>query len=166
MFGTLAQATAELSIPRVKTTRPVPLYKGKLKLGDNTVYPGAFEINVERYPRTMACSVPSASRTFVRTGEEASSSNQDLETAQDVDHAEPTTNSTSAVHQSRTYQIKDEKAVGGKREVDRDELARGYEYGRSVVPMEEADSAVIKLETLAGLEIVGFVPRENVSSQN
>ena len=66
------------------------------------------------------------------------------------------------VRNARTYQVVDEEAPGGKRDVDRDDLAKGYEYGRTAVHISESDENVTKLETQAGLEIVGFVPWSSV----
>lgn len=159
----MEQAVVELSIPRVKKVKPVTLYKGKLTLGDRTIYEGALEIDVERYPRTSLAIAPTASRYAVKTGE----SNESSATVGGADEADGDqqgqTNGLSAVHQSRAYQVKDESAAGGKRDVDRDALARGYEYGSSVVPIEPSDEHVTKLDTVAGMDIVGFVPRGSVS---
>ena len=72
-------------------------------------------------------------------------------------------NSLTSVRNARTYQVPDEEAPGGKRDVSRDELAKGYEYGRTAVHISESDLNVTKLETQPGLEIVGFIPWSNVS---
>jgi non-homologous end joining protein Ku len=60
------------------------------------------------------------------------------------------------------YQIDDPEAEGGKRQVERDELAKGYEYGRTVVHISESDENITKLETEAVMEIVGFVSSTEV----
>ena len=74
----------------------------------------------------------------------------------------PDPNGLASVRSTRTYQIVDEKAPGGKRDVDRDDLARGYEYGRTAVHISQSDENVTKLETQAGLEIIGFIPWSSV----
>lgn len=56
----------------------------------------------------------------------------------------------------------DADAPGGKKDVSRDDLAKGYEYGRTVVPISESDENITKLECEAGMEIVGFVPKDKV----
>ena len=71
-------------------------------------------------------------------------------------------NPLANVHNARTYQVVDEKAPGGKRDVNREDLAKGYEYGRTAVHISDSDLNVTKLETQAGLEIVGFIPWANV----
>jgi ATP-dependent DNA helicase 2 subunit 2 len=63
----------------------------------------------------------------------------------------------TSVKYARTYTVDDDKAPGGKRELGRDDLARGFEYGRTAVPMEREDEHVTKLETFASFDIVGFV---------
>jgi ATP-dependent DNA helicase 2 subunit 2 len=60
------------------------------------------------------------------------------------------------------YQIKDESQAGGVRDVERDELAKGYEYGRTAVAISETEQNITKLETNAAYEILGFIPAENV----
>jgi ATP-dependent DNA helicase 2 subunit 2 len=72
-------------------------------------------------------------------------------------------NSLSVVRSARTYQVLDESAAGGKRDVERDELAKGYEYGRTAVHISESDENITKLETNAALEIIGFIQADHVS---
>ncbi|KAL9094453.1 MAG: hypothetical protein Q9165_003303 [Trypethelium subeluteriae] len=163
VFGTLAQATEELGMPRVKSTRPVPTYKGSLTLGDTENYDTALSINVERYPRTSVAAPPSASSFAVKSDSAAAeSSAQSSATVVNGDNA-PSEGSLAAINMARTYQVQDESAPGGKRDVDREELAKGYTYGRKAVPISESEENVTKFETSAGLEIIGFVPAESVS---
>lgn len=162
IFGTLAQAVNELGIPRVKTTKPVVSYKGFLTLGDPENYETAMRIDVERYPYIVAAKPPPAGQFVLRSNmapEQAvagSSANPDHGANGD------TVDGLSAIHNARSYQVKDEAAAGGKRDVTREDLAKGYEYGRTAVHIAESDENVTKLETKAGLSIVGFVPAENV----
>ena len=73
-------------------------------------------------------------------------------------------NSLAPVRSARTYQVIDEEAPGGKRDVTRDDLAKGYEYGRTAVHISESDLNVTKIETQAGFEIIGFIPWSTVSA--
>lgn len=170
VFGTLQQAVEELGIPRLKATRPVPSYKGFLTLGHPELYSQApCRIEVGRYPRTMIRR-PAAASNFVQRSEvfKEHQSNQSsatvLHETGDPDSAATNMNDTdlASVRNARTYQVVDEEAPGGKRDVDRDDLARGYEYGRTAVHISESDENVTKLETQAGLEIVGFIPWSSV----
>lgn len=68
----------------------------------------------------------------------------------------------SAVRNARSYKINDPSAPGGKKDVDREELAKGYEYGRTAIPISEAEENVTKLETFSSFEIVGFIPNDKV----
>lgn len=167
VFGTLQQAVDELGIPRLKATRPVPSYKGFLTLGHPELYPeAACRIEVERYPRTMIRR-PAAASSFVQVFKEHPSNQSSatiLPDTGDSDSAAINMNDTdlAPVRNARTYQVVDEEAPGGKRDVDRDDLARGYEYGRTAVHISESDENVTKIETQAGLEIVGFIPWSSV----
>lgn len=170
IFGTMQQAIEELGTPRLKTTRPVPSYKGQLTLGDPETYDSALCINVERYPRVMIRRPLTASqfvrRTDLSNGHHSTqSSNTVIPDADDPGStaAQADPNGLTSVKNARTYQVTDVDAPGGKRDVNRDDLAKGYEYGRTAVHISESDLNVVKLETQAGLEIIGFVPWSNVN---
>lgn len=154
VYGTLVQAVDEMQIPRTKETRPVPSYKGFLTLGNPAQYDSAFRINVERYPKTMVAAAPSASNFVVRNDMDATQTNGD-------EVAGASNDNLAAVHTTRTYQVEDENAPGGKKDVDRDELAKGYEYGRTAVHISESDRNITTYETFQGLDIIGFVDANN-----
>jgi ATP-dependent DNA helicase 2 subunit 2 len=154
IFGTLAQAVDELQIPRTKETKPIPSYKGLLTLGNPEQYDSALAINIERYPKTMVASPPSASSFVVRNDLEAT---QSLDATNGQEGAEASNDGLAAVHTARTYQVLDEHGPGGKKDVDRDELAKGYEYGRTAVHISESDRNITTYETHQGLDIIGFV---------
>lgn len=167
----MAHAIAELGIPRVKGVNPVSSYRGQLTLGDPQSNKGIVSIDVERYPRTMVAKPPSASSFVVRSdvlGPGASTQSSRTLTSKDAaaDGDDPTGagSNLTAVKNNRVYQVDDESVAGGKRELQRDELAKGYEYGRTAVHISESDENVTRLETHAGLEVIGFVPREKVCS--
>lgn len=154
-FGTLAQAVDELGVPRVKSTRPVPSYKGYLMLGNPEEYETALAINIERYPKVMQAKAPTGSK-FVMRG--------DMTAPQATTQASSTTmangdDGLAAVKYARTYQVEDENAPGGKKDVEYDELSKGYEYGRTAVHIAESDRIVTTYETSASLDIIGFVDR-------
>lgn len=153
IFGTLAQAVDEMKVPRTKETRPIPSFKGLLTLGNPAQYDSAFRINVERYPKTMPAAPPSASQFVVRNDMEAT---QTVEPNGDEGAGAPADN-LAAVHTARTYQVEDDDAPGGKKDVDRDELAKGYEYGRTAVHISESDRNITTYETTQSLDIIGFV---------
>lgn len=115
-------------------------------------------IDVERYFRTKVAKAPSASSYVVATELAANANEEDVK-MEDVQGAELT-----SVKNARTYKIADESAPGGKRDVEREDLAQGYEYGRTAVAIAESDQNVTKLETLASFSVVGFIPNEKVSS--
>ena len=158
VFGTLAQAVDELGVPRVKSTRPVATFKGVLTLGNPEEYDTALSIDVERYPKTMKASAPSASNFVLRNDMAAGEATQSQWTDGD-DQVNGNNDGLASVKNARTYQVEDEEAPGGKRDVERDELAKGYEYGRTAVHISESDQNVTTYETTAGFDIVGFVDK-------
>jgi ATP-dependent DNA helicase 2 subunit 2 len=162
-FGTAAEAVEDALIPRVKQSRPYKTYTGQLALGDPEKYVTAMSIDVERYFRTHKAVPASASSFVIRSrlsNGEASSSNVDDDVT--MGGTSGPEGGLTAVKTARTYKVNDESAPGGKRDVDRDELARGYEYGRTAVHIAESDENVTKLETMQSFIIIGFIPCEKV----
>ena len=169
VFGTMQQAIEELGMPRLKTVRPVHSYRDQLTLGNPKLFESAMCIDVERYPRVMV-KRPLTASSFAQKSDLSNghASAQSSATVQPViigpdGSSSQSENPLASVHPSRTYQVVDESAAGGKRDVSRDDLAKGYEYGRTAVHISESDLNVTKLETQAGLEIIGFVPWAKVS---
>lgn len=157
-FGTLAEAIEQLSIPRLKQTRPIPSFKGQLTLGDPEKFDATLTIDVERYPCTMLAKPPTASSFVVRT---------DLGAAGPSDQSSATMNGEdvpmsdlAAVRHQRGYQIDDPNEPGIKKNVEMEELEKGYEYGRTAVHIAESDFNVVKLETTPCLQLVGFAREE------
>ena len=163
----MQEAIGELGTPRLKTTKPVPSYRGQLTLGEPDKYDSAMCIDVERYPRVMIRRPATASSFVLRTGiPNSDTSTQSSATIQpdsngiDGDSSNP----LAHIHNQRSYQVIDENAVGGKRDVQREDLAKGYEYGRTAVHISESELNVTKMETLASFTILGFIPKARVSS--
>jgi len=152
----MAQAVEELSIPRIKPVRPFRSYDGMLTLGDPEKYENALAIHVERFFKTKRASAPSASTVVSRPdlgGPSQATHDGDVEMGG---------TDLSGVKQMRSYRVNDPAAPGGKRDVPFEELSKGYEYGRTVVPMSESDFEVTKLETKKQFTIVGFIPFSGV----
>ena len=135
-------------------------YKDFLSLGDSEQYQSSMQIDVERYPRTMLKAPPSAS-SFVLKSEEAAYDTQATQTNGDDQAGKD--DALASVKNMRAYQVKDENAPGGKLDVERTDLEKGYEYGATVVPVSDSDATVFNMETKAAYEIVGFIPVESVS---
>ena len=161
-FGALAQAVEELQIPRLKSVRPVPSYRKDLTLGNAEKYETALTIEVERYPRVMIRSAPSAS-TYVLRSEVANGIDTAQSSATVVGEAgdEENNNPLASLKTERQYEVTDED--GNKRQVPQTDLERGYEYGRTAVYVGETDKPLLNLDTKESLEIVGFIPWSNVS---
>jgi ATP-dependent DNA helicase 2 subunit 2 len=158
-FASLAEAIDQLQTPRLKETRPVPSYKGSLTLGDPATYDSTLSIDIERYPCTMLAKPPTASSFVVRTDGTAVAgpSTESSNTIVGEDHP---MSGLSAVRNQRSYQVDNQDESGTKKNVEMDELERGYEYGRTAVHISEADMNVVKLETTQSLSLIGFVKAE------
>ncbi|KAL4892990.1 SPOC like C-terminal domain-containing protein [Aspergillus ambiguus] len=161
-YGTLEQAVSELDIPRVKVVKSLASFRGHLQLGNPEVYETAVRIPVERYYRTYVAKPPSASSYVVRsdaaagegeTGETSAPAPTQKNESRDG-------NTLTPVRNLRTYQVTDESAPGGHLDVERDELAKGYEYGRTAVHIDTTDENITTLETFAGLELIGFIAND------
>jgi ATP-dependent DNA helicase 2 subunit 2 len=158
-FGTIAEAIAELDTPRLKQTKPYKSYDGPLVLGDPEEDPRALEINVERYFKTKRAAPPSASNVVVKTSH-GTQSTQTLEGDEmgGVEYGDG--GEFAAVKNARTYKVNDPDAPGGKKDVEFESLAKGYEYGRTAVHISEAEFNITKLETTKSFSIVGFVQQD------
>jgi ATP-dependent DNA helicase 2 subunit 2 len=147
-FGTMQEAIDWLSVPRIKAVRPVTTYKGQLLLGDPENDETLLSIDIERYPKTMIAKPPTASSFVLK--QDGSSQVEGMEVVRNL----------------RTYTVehKDHPSASaeGKLDVNRDELARGYLYGKTAVHIAESDENITKMETEQGYQIIGFVPLENV----
>ncbi|PYH95550.1 ATP-dependent DNA helicase II subunit 2 [Aspergillus ellipticus CBS 707.79] len=159
-FGTLEQAVAELEMPRVKNTRVQATFKGFLQLGNPEEYDTAVRIPVERYYRTYSAKPPSASQFALRS-DLAEGQTESSAAAAGTQEYQADGSSLTTVRNLRTYQITDETAPGGKRDVEREDLAKGYEYGRTAVHISETDANITTLETKAAIELVGFIQSDN-----
>ncbi|CAK3960688.1 ATP-dependent DNA helicase II subunit 2 [Lecanosticta acicola] len=155
--GTLAQAVDEIQIPRLKSTRPVASYKGYLTLGNPGEYETAITIDVERYPKTMTAPAPTASSFVLRSG--VPDASQHTATQENGDGGQEDGDGLSNIKRAYTYQVVDEEAAGGKRDIPYDDLSRGYTYGRTAVHISESDRNVTDFPTSPGLDLLGFVDK-------
>ena len=152
----MAQAVEELVVPRIKSVRPFKSYDGALTLGDPNKQESTISIHVERYFKTKKAMPPPASTVVIKPDHAG------LSQAGPAEDVEMGGTEFSGVKQMRNYTINDPYAPGGKQDVEFDSLAKGYNYGRTVVPFSESDFGVTKLETKKGFTILGFVPFSSV----
>jgi len=151
--GTLVQAIDELSTPRIKTVRPINSYKGNLTLGNPEDYDTAMAIDIERYPKVMVAKPPTASSFVIRSDMAPGESTQPSSLPDEGANGD----GLAGVKNARTYQVPDESAPGGKRDVEAESLAKGYAYGSTAVYISESDRNVTTYETKPGMDIIGFV---------
>ncbi|KAK4157963.1 SPOC like C-terminal domain-containing protein [Chaetomidium leptoderma] len=153
VLGTMAQAVEELAIPRIKPVRPFKSYDGALTLGDPSNYQSALSIHVERYFKTKRAVAPPSSTVVVNPERGGPSQSETLDEDTEMGGTE-----FSGVKHMRTYRVNDADAPGGKRDVDFEDLAKGFQYGRTVVPFSESDLPITKLNTKKSFTILGFIP--------
>ncbi|KAE9988409.1 hypothetical protein EG328_011169 [Venturia inaequalis] len=160
-FGTMAEAIAEMGTPRLKSTKLSTSYKNLLTLGLPAKYDSAMAIDVERYPRTRVAPAPTASK-HVESASMAPrpSQAQASGSGEDVEMGGTGNNNLVTVKNARGYWVEDPDAPGGKKDVLREDLAKGYEYGRTAVFISESDRNITDMEVRAALEIIGFIPMD------
>lgn len=151
-LGTMAEAIAEMGTPRLKSTRPIHSYRGVLTLGFPGKYDSAMCIDIERYPRTRVAPAPSASKHVENAKMAPGPSGGEDEEMKD------TGENLVAVKNARGYWVEDPDAPGGKMDVPYQDLAKGYEYGRTAVYISESDLNVTRMDVTAGMDIIGFIP--------
>ncbi|KAI1098989.1 ATP-dependent DNA helicase II subunit 2 [Jackrogersella minutella] len=155
LYGTMAEAISELEIPRIKPVRPYKTYDGELTLGNPAEHKDALSISVERYFKTHKATIPPASRVVLSTGPGPSQAAEGNE----MEGVEPT-GAFAAVKNARTYRVNDPEAPGGKRDVEFESLAKGYEYGKTAVHISESEYNITKIETTKCFTILGFIHQE------
>ncbi|CAK7218662.1 ATP-dependent DNA helicase yku80 [Sporothrix bragantina] len=160
VLGTLAEAIDEIQKPNIKATRPYKTYEGPLTLGDPKTFDGALSINIERYFLTKSASPPSATTVIVRP-ESAEGATQSTHTTGETEDIEMANVDFTAVKNERVYTVDDPTRLGGKREVEFEDLDKGYEYGRTAVHISTSDANITQLQTEKGFSILGFVTRAN-----
>ncbi|KAM3526217.1 hypothetical protein NHJ13051_003575 [Beauveria bassiana] len=154
VFASIVEAIDEIDTPRVKQVKPYKSYDGTLVLGDPDKFPFAMSINVERYFKTHLARQMTASTVVLKSESGGTQSTQTLE-EEPVNDVE-----FSAVKQARTYKVNAPDAPGGKKDVEFESLAKGFEYGRTAVHISESEHNITKLETIKSFSIVGFIPWE------
>lgn len=159
-FGTLAEAVEELDIPRVKPVRLVKSYDGPLTLGNPEEFPSATSINVERWPTTKV-NRPAAATT-VTVKQEPSGTQSTHTLAEDMDGVEYDDPQFNSVKQHRTYKINDPSAPGGKRDVEFEELNRGWAYGSTAVCIPDSDKDLTSFGAVKSFSIIGFVSMSKI----
>lgn len=153
VFANIAEAIDELDTPRIKGVKPYKTYDGALTLGDPETFPAAMSINVERYFKTHLARPLTASTVVIK-----SEGAPDAEATEQTQDDEMEGIEFSAVKQARSYKVNDPDAPGGKRDVEFDDLAKGYEYGRTAVHISESEHNITKIDTQKSFSIVGFIP--------
>ncbi|ETS79814.1 ATP-dependent DNA helicase II subunit 2 [Pestalotiopsis fici W106-1] len=155
-FGTIAEAVDELDMPRLKQNKPYKTYDGDLVLGEHAE---SMRIHVERYFKTKRAAPPTASNVVLKVNHGSQSTEAlDGEGMEGVEYEKG--GEFAAVKNARTYKVNDPDGPGGKRDVDFEDLAKGYAYGQTAVHISESEFNITKLETTKGFSIIGFIQQD------
>ena len=100
------------------------------------------------------------------SGQEAPESLESSATAGATQESQAGEGGLTSVRNVRTYQVQDESSPGGKIDVEREDLAKGYEYGRTAVHISETDENITNLTTYAAMELIGFIQNDRVCLLN
>ena len=161
-FATMKAALDELHIPRVKPVKLVKNFDGPLTLGDPTQFPSALSINIERWPVTKVSRPAAATSVVVSNAPDATQSTHTMVEEGEGEGAGSGDQQLSSVKQHRTYKINDPSAPGGKRDVEFEDLGKGFSYGSTAVPIAESEWDITNLGTQRGFSIMGFVHMDKV----
>jgi ATP-dependent DNA helicase 2 subunit 2 len=163
-FLTMANAIVDISVPTIKSVRPTTSYKGTLTLGDVGKYPDtSLQLEVERYPKIMPVKAPPAKSVVVKP-EFSSDTVGPSVSPHATAKAEEDKGLAATVKRTHSYQVEDASAPGGKRDVDGEQLEKGFEYGRTAVHISNEDMEAATIPTWQCLDIVGFVSAKSVST--
>ncbi|KAH6998760.1 SPOC like C-terminal domain-containing protein [Ilyonectria sp. MPI-CAGE-AT-0026] len=153
VYASIVEAIDEIDTPRVKSVKPYKTFDGALTLGDPKRFPAAMNINVERYFKTHLARPLAASTVVVKSEQGVGSQSTQTVEGDEMEGVE-----FAAVKQARSYKVNDPDAPGGKRDVEFESLAKGFEYGRTAVHISESEYNITKIETTKSFSIVGFIP--------
>ncbi|KUJ20967.1 SPOC domain-like protein [Mollisia scopiformis] len=160
IVATAAEVIESLSTPKVKEVKSIPVYQGRLCLGDPEKYPEtAMYIDVKRSFFTKAARPVSAKSVVIPLGAASTQSSHTLPGDVEMTDAPPT-GDASDVRTGRSYKVKDPTSDLGEKFVDYEDLQKGYGYGRTAVPISASDENVTKLETFQSFSIIGFIPTD------
>lgn len=157
VFATMAEAIEGLAIPIIKRVGLVKKYDGPLTLGDPKAFDSAISINVERWPVTKVKAPDPASTVVLKSDPTGTQSTMTL----DNDDETQNDSAFNSVKQHRNYKINDPTAPGGKRDVEFEDLAKGYSYGSTAVQIAEAEWHITKLDTTKDFSIIGFISNKS-----
>ncbi|EPX72785.1 Ku domain-containing protein Pku80 [Schizosaccharomyces octosporus yFS286] len=151
---TFQEAEKHIGDPLVHRVRPVSVFKGSLTIGSDDINESSVTIHVERYPRIRVTKPPTS------TAFNAGSNTEDEHTEQFPSSQEKPWES-NAISTVRSYVVRDSQ-TNEVFEVDRKDLESGYSYGRTIVPISRSDEDILALDTKAGYEVMGFIPKTSL----
>lgn len=154
IFATYAEVAESILTPRIRPVRPVTTFRGTLTIGDPTNFANTVEIPVERYPKTKQAKTPTASKFSAAAETHAIIAHASQRNGPQQE-GEP--GPTHQVLPARVYKLQD-----GEELADSSQLEKGYAYGKTVVPISQADEDFLKFPTTVGLAILGFIDIGNV----
>ena len=153
-LATYAEVFDSLAIPAPRTVRPMASYKGDLILGDGEKYNDALQVYVERYPCTKLDNPRTASQCSIP----ASIANSSGKASNIQQLSREIATKPNEVFMEKLYKVPGKDEL----ELNASELEKGYQFGRTIVPMGELDEEIFRIQSDTSLQIIGFIEQAGV----
>ena len=129
---------------RKKKVAATTLFRGALELGEH------FAIPISMYARTSEMKLPSAKKVFVAPD------GRKMESAREFHYR--------IMHATADDNNDETETAGGQLGpvIDKEDLARAYPYGKSMVPVTETDEQMMERPEAKGMKLIGFYPADAV----
>ncbi|KAJ3248630.1 X-ray repair cross-complementing protein 5 [Chytriomyces hyalinus] len=153
-----SEALSLLGELRSRSVKPTTLIRHILTLGDPSVAAdSSIAIFVWAYAKVKEAKLPSAKK-WSRVAADA------VDVAQEAFKGD--------VMMERTYKVKDQNVgdaddelAAGSTELQKEDLIRAYKYGKDLIPFADEDREAMKLTSMKGFSILGFVKSSEVSRE-
>ncbi|OLL26973.1 ATP-dependent DNA helicase II subunit 2 [Neolecta irregularis DAH-3] len=147
-FITVNELVDGLEDPDVEVTRSTSTYSGNLTIG-NPDDPESLSIAINRYLATRVQAAPTTQSYSAELRAPLTDSvDEDLK--------------THKVEQHRIYRIPAAGPNEPDEEIDKDDVHKGFKYGKSIVPISQEEESLLQYPCKKGYEIIGFVSEDQV----
>ncbi|KAJ3283149.1 X-ray repair cross-complementing protein 5 [Rhizoclosmatium sp. JEL0117] len=152
-----SEALSILGSLRTRSVKPTTLIRCGMTLGDPEDQTNSLSFPVWAYSKVKEAKLPSAKK-WSRAGAEAAEGSNDA--------------FIGDVAMERTYKVKDVAIDGADPDaamdgitLEKEDLIRAYKYGKDLIPFSEEDRDAMKLHTIKGFSMLGFIKSSDVSRE-
>jgi ATP-dependent DNA helicase 2 subunit 2 len=172
----MKDAVDMLSTFKVKTVNPTPVFRGELLLGDAAAHPlESLSVPVFMYARTYEAKLPTAKKwsalSDMNTGEQPLTHDVGKEVSYKIKGSNKQANGngngdseaqTAESDLNGSAEASTSKGVTEQGNINSYDLEHAYPFGKSLVVITEEDEKFMKIETKAGMFILGFLSASSV----